>query len=545
MAISLELSANYNVKSDNVVVTIYPINGNSYIGEQIASGSVALIYVSTNSLAVTTDVTLATINLTSEYADDEGKFNLIFNHPLRILDLKVSASVVISSVTYSKSVEVLNDNIDLDTIGQNDSLTQYEEFPEESDERDDIVQLPELDPIAVHLDFSLENPIIKGTGDLSYYGGGNRYLPNAYGNIVEQVADDAPWLTRCATYCEEAATNLLQNNDFSGNTGGIPIGYSAPDTDVLLTMNVTGDEYIDSNVWELRYRLGHWTSSTISCDPVDVDIAKPLTVAMFLGIYPQLSDSFINSKNLTLKINFYNNSLTLLGSKNLNYPIANLLNSMYIVNNTAATGDYPTGTSKASFEIVMGSVIQGDDFKLKILLPQMVQQNYVTSFIRNDNTRESDIISIPQYGNVNLDSGGFIIRYIPDYTGYPDSDRCLFDTRGSTGQNGFTCSHRVDGTVNFTIYGQSGTYGLTSSAQAMSSEETEIKVIYDLGESGVTGGNLATRKIYKDKVQIATSSDEFTSPESIEQDVLIGSKYDFTNIIGGQITEFIVLRKFN
>lgn len=553
MSITLEISALYCVNSDEVIVTLYPKNGNSstYIGSQVTSGNVSLVYSSENSVGVITDITLQSVNISSDYADIEGKFNIIFNHPLRIIDLKVNGSVVISSITYSNSVDVLDGNVEIDSIGQNDALTQYEEFPEHEDEdenRDDITMLEELDPISLQLDFALENPVIKGHGIVQYSGGGNRYVPNVYGSIVEQDVNEAPWLTRCAVYCEGSAVNLLDNNDFHGITGSgyqtiQPVGFQASNTGILLTSNVTGDSYISTNSWDLRYRLGHWVSPTISCNPVAIDVTKPLTCAMFLGIYPQLSDKFLNAKNLTFKIKFYNN-YTLLGSKDLNYLISNLLDSLYIVSNSVSVAEYPALTNKVSFEILLGSIIQGDDFIVRLLLPQIIQQNEITSFIRNANTRMSDIITIQQNDNINLESGGFIVRFTPDYTGYPITERCLFDTRGLTGQNGFVCSHKVDGTFDFTIYGQSGTYGLTSSVQSMN-DETEIKVIYDLGEPGITGGNLPVRKIYKDKVQIATSSDIFTSPLSIEQDIFIGSKYDSTNIIGGQLTEFIVMRKFN
>ncbi len=537
MPIELDISANYNNKGDLVEVEVYPHDNDTYIGDQVTSGYTKLYHISKSEIDEEIDVELASADIDSSLTNDDKRFKLMFNHPATILDLQVKSSVVINNITYNKTVNVLN-NIIQSVLSQSEDPLEYEGYPPVVDNTNDsIEQLEQIDVLRLHLNLSLTTPLIKGTGEVGYSGGGNRYLSHTDGNIIEQDLNEKPWEIQCSTFIEEEAENLTTNNDFSNSTGDIPTGYDASSSNLFFTSSVEANSTIDTNEWALRYRLSQWTYPTIyMSNAVAIDHTEPLACSMFLGVFPQLSDNFINLKTVTLKLRFYDITDSILGTKDVDYNAVDLLDDVFLIQNIALVIDYPANTRKVSFEIVLSSFIQGDDTIIKIMLPQLVQSNAVTSFIRNDNTRQKDILTVEQSGNLNTSIGGFVIRFTSGYDGLPTSEKYLFDTRSpSTLQNGFLCKHRVDGVIEFTIDVAGTTYTLVSgSTPFTSSGETEIKVTWDQAND--------IRKIYYNLNEVASDSGSFGVPGALNSLIYIGSRADSIAQLGCRLAEFFIMR---
>ena len=423
----LSLHGNYIPESDQIRAEAVLHDGDDFHVGEISSGSISLINVVSGATG-NHDAFIATVNIEDQHRKEDGTIFIDFNHPKRTTNLEVFGSVwVVGSATaLTQRVEVLRED-EIVNLPENVLPELEEEIPpdpglEQGDEIIEETPEPEPEPTIVEVDFS-EHASITSAG-IEYLGGGSRLLP-VDDQLVLQEADELPSSIGAQCFIEETTKNFVPNAAFGLNTNNIPTGWSINAPKAVLSNRLLNDISQAARTWGVRFRNNtsnqptnsvYLTSNSISILPLSGDITFSLLGSIGYGD----RDSSIQTIRLT--IYFQDASESVLGSVKKDFNANSYVGVMAILYSTVAAASIPGGTTKATLQVELFSVDQGDDVEFFMFMPQLEYNSTPTS--RTLNTRQADFYYFTP--NVETNKGSIAIKQTFGYTGTPSSDKYLF-----------------------------------------------------------------------------------------------------------------------
>jgi hypothetical protein len=289
----------------------------------------------------------------------------------------------------------------------------------------------------VYLDFSHFNPLVVGTGTVSYTGGGNRYLPTEDGPKL-QALNKAPWLESAKTLIEPAGGNLfskytLEEKCWEWTSSNGPVVsegfYTMPGFDArIVNWIVNGVEGIN-NEWRVYFEEIDWSGETISGSAfLDVKPGSDTNCKFFIGLVAKDSSGALLFEKWE---QVEPSSLSVHG----------------VTWAKASSASASPGRIQIALKVV--DFNRGDRFEVMAGLPQLEYSPSISS--RSVGARVEDSLSFSSSSPFSPDYGRLTIEFAPNYSGVPGpcGPQLLLDTRDSTGRNGFWIGHRPDGLFEF------------------------------------------------------------------------------------------------
>lgn len=501
----------------------------------------------------------------SRKLDSDGQFCIRFLHPLTITrELDFVAAVVIDgreapgvgSVSLTGTIEYLakaQRNLSAKQpsrvgatlpgadVQQNlvpsiiaSDAAEYESV-DISQSGDALVEPTDL----VHLDFlNSANYLVALTGDVEYSGGGNRLLVGIDDttDFFMQEADEFPPTFGARTLLEGATTNLFPNSDLSINNFTVTV----PDNTVRQIVEASD---FAVGVKQLTFEF----EGTVSYDNVDritviaspkVNISAGQPVLVGFLARTELRDDKVTLDTFVVRVKFFNSSNVQVGSQDFAFDPFDIESDTVFSNIEALVpaGSVPGTAAKVSFDIRLGSWEACDLARLVLVAPSIEQAGYTTSRVVGPGTtasRLADALRIPQPGNMNHRAGRMEIEYAPQYDGYPPVNVAMFDTRmPSTQFSGYTCVHRTDGHIVFTVSTDAGVHGTHVSAAPVSLPIGEpVKFTCSWSPAGGV-------KVTKDKTLVVNSAGVPPVPTNIPSYIVIGADSDGNTPLLGEIHSF-------
>ncbi len=371
-----------------------------------------------------------------------------------------------------------NSILDFVVARQSVGLDRYEEVPTTT------MQATEgSEPSRIELDFKLGDPRVRCSGDLSYQGGGNRYLFNQDGEAVEQKIDQAPWDLNSGCFVEPQTQQLysdfgLHDNNYTYTKLGFITLETFQTFDLfpqhrMIVYAVQAPAHSNST-WEWKTDPATWTGTTC-------------TFSGFVEITQSLGSKLVFE--LGVRITETNGTLRTEIAKEINAGDDFGLQSItYAVPALEAPG-------RIQGFLRIKHMYPGDRAVFGLAMPQIELGGSASS--RCYGLRASDVVTyVPDAVDYNRDFGMFRVNLYPGYDSIPTfpGEQWFFDTRSSSGLNGWYLVHRHNGVLEF------GCVGLTLSTkhsvesasviQFGSSQQVEITCWYgDFGLRLDVNGN--------------------------------------------------------
>jgi hypothetical protein len=309
-------------------------------------------------------------------------------------------------------------------------------------------------------------------GSLTYLGGGDRLLPKP-GVLVFQPIDTPPWELGTSTFVEQAATELLPNNQYlQAAANGFPSGYNlvdSPGISVISTKLLTlQSEGFDAKAWTLQLNgavpvsISPFNTASIGIEtPVAFDISKPISLSILAGMTKDTETTSITEAQLIFT--FYDSYDRELTSMSQALDVDSMFNARPVKPfsisanpewgsppTTGEYSDYPESTAKITWRLQLGSVEQGDFVTLITSLPSLSQTQFATSQILSAGSRVKDNLSFAPDVPFALEEGATVISMAVGFQDAPTEEKYIFDSRTpGTLKNG--CALKVESTGELTF----------------------------------------------------------------------------------------------
>lgn len=476
------------------------------------------------------DIMLSTLELSQEFVTSDTEIETLFVNPTYLIDLYITYNLITDSDTHTGTVPVLTTDEANALEGVDITDVPMIEVDKTSTPEKEYIIIPINTLLILDINFNNFVPIETGEGELLYNGGGNRYLPNEDGGLTLQTLNQNPVEAVLSAVSEEGTSNLLTNSEFSdrSTTTFLPTGYTYIGDNVLVYSDDEAPE-IMSGVYLLKTVMqGNDEidkSATFGTPVINVASITDYNFSSFVGVVPT-NDSAIS--NVRMRLNFYDASDTLLGSKSKLYDYADVENTLALLDVGEESMNVPVGTVKVNGEIVFEGVDRGNRIMSQLIIPQITTLEPVTSQVSSEKSRVGDAYYIQQENNLNNEFGSIEIEYTPG--DQVDFASVLFDTTEGV-QNGFTALLLSNGRVQFEIYSEGVVQTLISSDPVSPLDEVlKIKVEWDSVNS--------FRRIYIDDQIVALDTNPFTVPTVYNDYIYIGCDSDKANQINGKLETF-------
>lgn len=379
----------------------------------------------------------------------------------------------------------------------------------------------------VDLNFRTDSPVISGSGNLSYNGGGNRYLFNSEGVAELQTPHQSPWSIPASMFIESESKNVLFDSGL--HRGFWKYSSSSP---MVVNQQFTGLESFPAH-----RAVTYSVSSPAAMDSYwewESELAESTTRTHTASLFWQCtfrSDRYFRQR---IGLRVYDTSSVLIRDVFVDIDPTRVedLGMHYVSDFVSSPSSTPV---KVSVYVRVQDMCPGDRFECVIALPQIETSGTASSRIDDGKTRLADNVNwipdVPDYDDV---CGRFDITVYPAYDGIPGGagDQYLLDTRDSNGDSGFWFLHRWDGVLEFGIQGDGGykTWILESSSvmQFSYGREFVLTLWFD------------TNTMRMDTNGIMSGIHVFNTVLEIPDTPLfrIGRRYDNTSYFNGEISRF-------
>ena len=506
MTRDIKIAAHYNIDSNVVKVQLYVIDScdSLFHPQDVLSGTIQLFNVFTRPETGLQEIALESVDFDKTYANADGFFAIFFINPAVNVNLEARATVEISGQgtlavtttvlpdegTFSDhpSTSVIGDtenrswHIDKEPQRDGQGLNQSpHNIPELGDDNTVIPDPTIVNSVYADLQFEQLAEVQSDErlpGSLTYLGGGGRLLPKT-GVLVFQPIDTPPWELGTSTFVEQAATELLANNQYLQQTAnGYPTGYDlveSPGISVISTKLPTlQSEGFDAKAWTLQLNgavptsISPFNTASIGIPtPVAFDITKPISLSVLAGMTKDTETTSITDAQLIFTYyDFADRELTSM-SQALN--VDDMFNARPVrpFSISAKISDYPPTTEKITWRLQLGSVEQGDFVTLITALPSLTQTPFATSQVLSDGSRIKDNLSFAPDVPFALEEGAAVISMAIGFQGTPTEEKYIFDSRTpGTLLNGSALKVEADGRLTFLITDDTGSTASVTSATA-------------------------------------------------------------------------------
>lgn len=324
----------------------------------------------------------------------------------------------------------------------------------------------------IELDFHKHgDPKISCFGEVTYSGGGNRYLFNHDGEAIEQAEDEAPWDVDASLFVEPTTSQLF--SDFGLHEGKWKYSKdfitleNYQDFDLfpqhrMLSYSIQAP-LVNNSTWEWETPKATWIPKTTSFSMYFETTSTSKTLIFEIGVRIYNDDGTLRSEKFECI-----EDQTTFGMKVCSFPIT-----------SGAIG-------KVSGVVRVRQIHHGDRVVFVMAMPQIEYSGSATS--RCWETRLQDLVTyIPNTVNYSTEFGMFRIKFYPSYTGVPTTagEQWLFDTRSAQRDNGWYLVHKHDGVLEFGYVNADGVEHYVQSASVMQLPQAEIEVTCWYGDFGL------------------------------------------------------------
>ncbi len=506
MTRDIKIAAHYNIDSNVVKVQLYVIDScdSLFHPQDVLSGTIQLFNVFTRPETGLQEIALESVDFDKTYANADGFFAIFFINPAVNVNLEARATVEISGQgtlavtttvlpdegTFSDhpSTSVIGDtenrswHIDKEPQRDGQGLNQSpHNIPELGDDNTVIPDPTIVNSVYADLQFEQLAEVQSDErlpGSLTYLGGGGRLLPKT-GVLVFQPIDTPPWELGTSTFVEQAATELLANNQYLQQTAnGYPTGYDlveSPGISVISTKLPTlQSEGFDAKAWTLQLNgavptsISPFNTASIGIPtPVAFDITKPISLSVLAGMTKDTDTTSITEAKLIFT--YYDFADRELTSMSQALSVDDMFNARPVrpFSISAKISDYPPTTEKITWRLQLGSVEQGDFVTLITALPSLTQTPFATSQVLSDGSRIKDNLSYAPDVPFALEEGAAVISMAIGFQGTPTEEKYIFDSRTpGTLLNGSALKVEADGRLTFLITDDTGSTASVTSATA-------------------------------------------------------------------------------
>ena len=465
---------------------------------------------------------------------NDGDILFTFNKPKFKTNLRVSATV--NSPFGLSTLEVLS-IIDAPPVNLPAIPQEFDQVFDDADwtEPDFAPGSPGPTPEAqlVLTEFSFTDNVLDS--DISYTGGGNRFIFNAGPpeTLDFQSPDDV--LFNTTRLSEKTVINLFDNTlaaiDANHNPSGFVLDAGALFVTSALESNLTSK----SNTYVATFRntlVPTGVDNPITLETsgfTAINAALDVTVSGWLGI--ENLDEGTEIESTSIVIDYFNHVGTKLAGSTTK--VLTIDNGILLQTFSVSETTIPVGATKLKFRFVLTSLDGGDAIKFRLLLPQVVQLGQSTTDIFGVALREGDVWTIPQAGNIDPGMGTFVVQVIG---GGAASVGTLFDTTDpTTGQNGFKLEY--DGTNwTFTIDDAGAVVTLVGADSDIPLVSTAYIVEWNQAAN--------SRRIWRDDTLLVNDDlTAFTTPSFVPTDIHIGSNANGADQPNVVLEKFTVTRR--
>ncbi len=471
MTREIKLAAHYNIDSNVAKVQLYVTDecDNLFHPQDVLSGTIQLFNVFTVPETGLQEIPLESVDFDKAFANADGFFSAFFINPSVNINLEARATVDISgqgilaalttvlpdegTFTDQPSTSVIGNAVNrswhLDKEPQRDGqgLDQSPHNIPELSEDQVIIPNPTI-VNAVYADIQFEQLAevqsdAQLPGSLIYLGGGDRLLPKP-GVLVFQPIDTPPWELGTSTFVEQAATELLSNNQYlQQDNSGLPIGYgliNSPGITIIQnTIQTLQGEGFDAKAWSLQLNgavpvsISPFNTASIGMEtPIAFDILEPISLSILAGMEKNTDTTSITKA--TLIFTFYNSSDQELTSMPEVLDVDELFNARPLkpFSISAKISDYPPTVAKITWRLEIGSVEQGDFVTVRTALPSLSQTPFATSQILSEGSRVKDNLSFAPNIPFALEEGAAVLNMAIGFDDAPTEEKYIFDSRSPT-----------------------------------------------------------------------------------------------------------------
>lgn len=437
-------------------------------------------------------------------------------------DLVVACVLTSGSNTYSSWVPVeIDGHRDITTI-MNFIQPQAEfDSPRWETPRTEVLQVTEDGHESkIDLDFSKPgDPRIDCLGELTYSGGGSRYLSDNSGSPLLQSVNKAPWDLDCHAFVEPEATQLyagylLTSASKWKYSQDFNVIESTQDSNVIsdgkqLNYVVQAPKVNDSD-WEWVTERSTWVANKTTFSLYFSTTSRSKIISFLIGIRIYTSAGVLQREvtQLVADRNDFN------------------LKSVTLIPIESDTNGYVEAF------IRVAHLHYGERAVLSFTAPQLEYNGSATS--RCIGQRAQDQITyVPSLVSYQTDHGVFRISLYLGYTGIPTNlgEQWLFDTRSSSGDNGWYLVHRHDGILEFGFSGpDGGSTHFVQSASVMQLDSTLHEITCWYGDFGLC--------LDLNNTRIGTNSMLLPETPDLLSVVRIGRDFTEAKSMTGEIVKF-------
>ncbi len=465
MTRDINIAAHYNVDSNVVKVQLYVTDecDSLFHPQDVLSGTIQLFNVFTRPETGLQEIALESVDFDKTYANADGFFAIFFINPSVTVNLEARATVDISgqgilptvTTTVLPDEGTFSDSPSTSVVGNAENRSWHTDKEPQRDGQgldqsphnipelgDDATVIP--DPVivnSVYADLQFEQLAEVQSderlpGSLTYLGGGDRLIPKT-GVLVLQTIDTPPWELGTSTFVEQAATELLPNNQYLQQTAnGFPSGYDlidSPGISVISTKLPTlQSEGFDAKAWTLQLNgavptsISPFNTASIGIStPIAFDITKPISLSILAGMTKDTETTSITEAKLIFTyFDFADRELT---SQSQALNVGDMVNARPVrpFSLSAKLSDYPPTTEKITWKLHLGSVEQGDFVTLITALPSMAQTPFATSQVLSDKSRVKDNLSFAPDVPFALEEGAAVISMAIGFQGAPTEEKYI------------------------------------------------------------------------------------------------------------------------
>ncbi len=511
MTRDVKIAAHYNVDSNVVKVQVYvtDICDNLYHPQDVLAElgddrtHIQLFNVFTRPETGLQEIALESVDFDKTYANADGFFAIFFINPAVNVNLEARATVVISgqgtlevTTTVLPDEGTFSDHPSTSVIGGTENRSWHTDKEAQRDGQginqsphhipeleDDNTVIPDATIVnSVYADIQFEQLAEVQSderlpGSLTYLGGGDRLLPKT-GVLVFHPIDTPPWELGTSTFVEQAAIELLPNNQYLQAVNSIPTGYGLVDSPGIAVISTKlpnlQSEGFDAKAWTLQLNgavptsISPFNTAAIGiATPIAFDVTKPIALSILAGMTKDTETTDITDAKLIFT--FYDFADRELTSMSQALSVDDMFNArpvrpFSISASPYGVSNYPPSTEKVTWRLQLGSVEQGDFVTLITALPSLTQTPFATSQVLSDGSRVKDNLSYAPDVPFALEEGAVVISMAIGFQGTPTEEKYIYDSRSpGTLLNGTALRVDATGTLTFLIADDTTTMLLTTS----------------------------------------------------------------------------------
>ncbi len=504
MTRNVKIAAHYNVDSNVVKVQLYVTDSHDslYHPQDVLSGTIQLFNVFTRPETGLQEIALEDVEFDKTYANADGYFAIFFINPAVTVNLEARASVEISgqgtvevTTTVLPDEGTFSDHPSTSVIGDTENRSWHTDKEPQRDGQginQSPHHIPELeDSNIVVPDATIVNTVYADLqfeqlaeiqsdkrlpGSLTYLGGGDRLMPKT-GVLVLQPIDTPPWELGTSTFVEQAATELLSNNQYLQQTAnGYPSSYDLVDSPGIAVISTRlptlQSEGFDAKAWTLQLNgavptsISPFNTASVGVStPIEFDSAKPISLSILAGMTKDTETTSITGAKLIFT--FYDFADRELTSMSQTLSVDDMFNARPVrpFSLSAKLSDYPPTTEKITWRLQLSSVEQGDFITLITALPSMTQTPFATSQVLSGESRVKDNLSFAPDVPFDLEEGAVVVSMAIGFQGTPTEEKYIYDSRSpGTLLNGSALKVEADGRLTFLISDDTTTASLTTAS---------------------------------------------------------------------------------